>query len=303
MYDVRRLRLLRQLSLHGTIAETARACSLTPSAVSQQLSLLEREVGTTLLRRTGRLLVLTEAARVLVAHTEVVLADLERAEAAVAELASAVEGTLALAAFPTAARALAPGAIALCGNAHPGLRVTLTELATPEAIDAVKAGTIDIALSYGYNLLPRQRDAGIEIVPLLTEPLLAALPPGFRDRGSPIALADLAAEPWIAADRDDDLHELLRRACGLAGFVPRLDYTSSDYTVIFALVEAGLGVSVVPRLAYESMGSDVVLAELAEPKLTRTVSAAIRAGSARQPGIDAMLAALRRTAAERLRDA
>ncbi|ASR33921.1 hypothetical protein BAY61_01720 [Prauserella marina] len=173
---------------------------------------------------------LTEAARVLVEHTEVVLADLEKAEAAVAELASTVGGTLALAAFPTAARALAPGAIALCGNAHPGLRVTLAELPTPEALDAVKAGTIDIALSYGYNLLPRQRDAGIEVVPLLTEPLLAALPAGFRDRGSPIALA-----------------------------------------------------------------------ELTEPRLTRTVSAAIRAGSAKQPSIEAMLAALRTTAAERHR--
>ncbi|WP_233520155.1 LysR substrate-binding domain-containing protein [Prauserella sp. PE36] len=298
LYDVRRLRLLRELSQHGTIAATARACSLTPSAVSQQLSLLEREVGSRLLVRDGRTLVLTEAARVLVEHTEGILAGLEAARAGVAELASSVSGVLRLAAFPTAARALVPGAIARCRAEHPDLRVRLTELPMPEAVAAVKAGHVDLALVYGYSLLPKLRDPGVETVPLLREPLLAALPAGLDDGEGPLPLARLADEPWIAADRDDDLHELLRRACGVAGFVPRLDFTSSDYTVIFALVEAGLGVSLVPRLAFESLSADVVLREVSEPSVERTVSVAVRAGSARQPPVAAVLAALRRIAAE-----
>lgn len=293
MFEVRRLRLLRELSRHGTIAATARVCSLTPSAVSQQLALLEREVGSPLLVRDGRTLVLTEAARVLVEHAERILAGLEEARADVAALSSTVRGVLRLAAFPTAARALVPGAIAHCRTEHPDLRITLTEAQTTESITELKGGHVDLALIYGYNLLPRVRDAGVEVVPLLEEPLLVALPAGMRDGDGPIALDELAEAPWISADRDDDLHEMLRRACGLAGFVPRLDFTSSDYTVIFALVEAGLGVSLVPRLASESMSTDVRLREVAEPALSRTVSVAVRAGSLRNPPIAALLEALR----------
>lgn len=298
MFDVRRLRLLRELARHGTIAATARACSLTASAVSQQLSLLEREAGTTLLLREGRTLTLTEAARVLVEHAETILADLERAQADVAALTSTVSGVLRVAAFPTAARVLVPGAIAQCRARYPDLRVQLTEAQLPEAVTALQGGHVDLALVYGYSLLPRVRDPGVEIHRLLEEPLLAALPARLRSGEGSLALAELADQPWIAADRDDDLHEMLRRACGLAGFVPRLDFTSSDYTVIFALVEAGLGVSLVPRLAFESMSADVRLWEIDQPPLSRTVGAAIRAGSGRNPAIAAMLTALHRVADE-----
>lgn len=298
MLEVRRLRLLRELARHGTVAATARVCSLTPSAVSQQLALLEREVGSPLLIRDGRRLVLTEAARVLVEHTERILADLEAAEAGVAELSSVVRGVLRLAAFPTAARALAPGTIARCRAEHPDLRLRLTEAQTSEAISELRAGNVDLALIYEYNLLPKVRDAGVDIQPLLEEPLLAALPSGSHVGDTPIALEELADEPWIAPHRDDDLRAMLDRACGLAGFVPALDYTSSDYTVIFALVEAGLGVSLVPRLAMESMSTDVHLREIARPELSRTVSVATRAGTRGSPPIVAVLRTLREVAWE-----
>jgi DNA-binding transcriptional LysR family regulator len=298
MLEVRRLRLLRELAQHGTIAATARICLLTPSAVSQQLSLLEKEVGSPLFVRDGRRLILTEAAKVLVRHTERILADLEHARADVADLTSVVRGVLRLAAFPTAARALVPGAIARCKASHPDLRVRLSEEQTTEALELLKAWHVDIALIYEYNLLPKVRDAGVEIVPLINEPLLVALPAGRMAGGGTMALGDLADEAWIAAHRDDDLRLTFERACGLAGFVPELDYTSSDYSVIFALVEAGLGVSLVPRLALESMSMDIGFREITKPELSRTVSVAIRAGSARNPAIAALLDALRAVAAE-----
>lgn len=296
MLDVRRLRLLRELAAHGTIAATAKSCSLTPSAVSQQLTVLEREVGTPLLIRDGRRLVLTESARILVEHTERILADLEAARAGVAELTSSVRGVLRVAAFPTAARALVPGAIVRCRDDHPDLRIKLAEYETAEAIGALKAGHVDLALVYEYNLLARVRDPGVELIPLLSEPLLAALPPGIAVADGPLSLAELADQPWIAAHRDDELRTLLERACGLAGFAPELDYTSSDYTVIFALVEAGLGVSLVPRLALESMSMDLQLREIVRPELSRTVSVAVRAGSRRNPPIRAVLTELRAVA-------
>ncbi|HEY7596786.1 MAG TPA: LysR substrate-binding domain-containing protein [Actinophytocola sp.] len=298
MLDVHRLRLLRELSRQGTIAAAARVCSLTPSAVSQQLAVLEREAGTPLYFRDGRRLVLTEAARVLVEHTEHVLAELERARASVAALTSTVRGVLRLAAFPTAARVLAADAIARCRAAHPDLRVRLSEQETADAVESLRGGRIDVALVYEYSLLPAVREPAVETEPLLTEPLLLALPPGLAAGAGPLELASLADQPWIAASQDDALHQMLARACAAAGFAPRLDFTSSDYTVIFALVRAGLGVSIVPRLALESMSADVALRPVAELELTRTVSAAVRAGSRRGPQIAAMLTALHDVAAE-----
>lgn len=298
MFEVRRLRLLRELAQHGTIAATARVCSLTPSAVSQQLALLEREVGSPLLFRDGRRLVLTEVARVLVEHTEQILVELEAAEAGVAELASAVRGVLRLGAFPTAARALVPAAIAQCRAEHPDLRVLLSEDQTADAIAKLKAGELDVALIYQYNLLPSVRDAGIQVEHLIDEPMLALLPAGFPAGEGPLALAELSERPWIAAHRDDELRPMLERACALAGFEPQLDFTSSDYTVVFALVEAGLGVSLVPRLALESMSTDIQLRPITQPQLSRKVSVAFRAGSGRHPAIATVIGALRGVAAE-----
>jgi DNA-binding transcriptional LysR family regulator len=298
MLDVHRLRLLRELSRQGTIAATARVSSLTPSAVSQQLAVLQREAGTPLYFRDGRRLVLTEAALLLVEHTEQVLAELERAQADLAALTSTVRGVLRLAAFPTAARALAADAIARCRAEHPDLRVRLSEQQTPDAVDAVRGGRIDLALVYEYNLLPAVREPAVEVEPLLTEPLLLALPPGTVGGDGPLELASLADQPWVAASQDDAMHEMLARACAAAGFAPRLDFTSSDYTVIFALVRAGLGVSIVPRLALESMSAEIELREVSDLELTRTVSVAVRTGSRRTPQIAALVEALHEVTAE-----
>jgi DNA-binding transcriptional LysR family regulator len=293
-YEVRRLRLLRELAAHGTIAATAQACSLTPSAVSQQLSLLEREAGTPLLVRDGRRLVLTEAARVLVASTERVLEELERARAEVSALREGVRGTLRLSSFPSAAVALAAPAIAACRAAHPDLRVQLDEREPEDAVRGLRQHACDVALVYEYNLLPRLPDEGVLLQRLLEEPLMAAVPPGHeRLADSPLALADLAEEPWIAPRSDDALRTVLERACQQAGFEPRLDYASDDFTVIMSLVEAGLGVSLVPRLVAEPLSTNVRLCEVAGLRLTRRISVAARAGAARDPAVAAVTAALR----------
>ncbi|HLU53935.1 MAG TPA: LysR family transcriptional regulator [Pseudonocardia sp.] len=295
MLEPRRLRLLRELAHRGTIAATAEACGYTPSGVSQQLALLEREVRMPLLIREGRRLALTEAARVLVAHAERVLAELEAAEAALAGLAGAVQGTVQLAAFPTAAAAFVPPAIARCRAEHPDLRVVLTELETEEAVAAVRSGRIDLAIVYEYALLPRVADAGVAVERLFTEPLLAALPAG-RAAPDPLPLEDLRDDSWIAPHSDTGLRGVLDRACGLAGFAQTVDYASDDYTVIVALVAAGLGVALLPRLATEALSADVQLRPVVEPQLTRTVSLVTRAGAGAQPAVAALARSLREAA-------
>jgi DNA-binding transcriptional LysR family regulator len=292
MLEPRRLRLLRELASRGTIAATAEACGYTPSGVSQQLALLEREVRMPLLVREGRRVALTEAARVLVAHAERVLAELEAAEAALADLTGAVRGTTRLAAFPTAAAAFVPAAIARCRAEHPDLRVVLSELETDEAVAAVRSGRIDLALVYEYALLPRVADLGVDVDPLFTEPLLAALPAG-RDAPEQVPLEILRDDAWIAPHGDAALRVVLDRACGLAGFAPTVDYASNDYTVIVALVAAGLGVALIPQLATEALSTEVQLRPVVEPTLTRTVSLVTRAGSGTRPTIAAVATYLR----------
>lgn len=292
MFDLHRLRLLRELADRGTIAATARACALTPSAVSQQLSILQREAGTPLFVRDGRTLVLTEAARVLVGHTERILAELEQARADVARLSADVTGVVRLAAFPTAAGSVVPPAIAACRARYPELRVVLEERETADGLGALRAGHLDLLLVYELNLLPRIEHAGVELTPLLTEDLVAAVPAGMHVPSGPLRLADLGERSWIAPSGDADLRQALDRACGLAGFAPRLDYTSDDYTVILALVRAGLGVSLIPRLAAEGLEPGVRLIPIAEPELTRSVSVAVRSGDAARPAVAVLLEAL-----------
>jgi DNA-binding transcriptional LysR family regulator len=295
MLEVRRLRLLRELAAHGTIAATAQACSLTPSAVSQQLAALEREVHTPLLIRDGRRLMLTGAAQVLVEHTERILAELEEAQASIAGLTGEVRGVIRLAAFPTAASSLAASAIATCQDDHPDLRVVLDGRETDEALSALKAGHLDVALVYEYNLLPDRTDRGIRLVPLVREKLLLVLPPAMK-ADDPLSLRALRDESWVAPDSDTALRTALWRACGLAGFEPRLHYTSDDYTVMLALVQAGLGVALVPQLALASVAADLQIREVTDLLLTRTVSAAIRAGTRANPAVAAVINALQAAA-------
>jgi DNA-binding transcriptional LysR family regulator len=302
MLEPRRLRLLRELAARGTIAATAEACGYTPSAVSQQLALLEREVRLPLLVRDGRRVALTEAATLLVGHAERVLAELEAADAALAGLAGSVAGTVRLAAFPTAAAAFVPAAIARCRAAHPDLRVVLEGRETDDAVRGVRSRGLDLALVYEYALLPRLADPGLTVEPLLTEPLLAVLPAG-RSLPDAVPLAALRDEAWVAPGSDTDLRAVLERACGLAGFAPAVDYASDDYTVIVALVAAGLGVSLIPRLAAEALSAEVQLRPVVEPALTRTVSLVTRAGGRAHPAVSALAGFLGEVAAATHHDA
>jgi molybdate transport repressor ModE-like protein len=296
LFDVRRLRLLREVAHRGTIAAAAGAVALTPSAVSQHLSALERQVGTPLLRREGRGVALTEAARVLVAHTERVLAELERARAAVAELQGSVGGTVRLSAFPTAAGALVPDAIAACRAAHPDLQVQLEAREGDEAISALRSGHLDLALVYEYDLLPAIAALGVELVGLVSESLLVALPPTPVRTDPVVRIAELREHHWIAPGSDAALHRTLQRACGLARFAPEIEHASDDLTVILALVSAGVGVSLIPQMALESATANVQLRPVTEPTLHRTVSVAVRAGTRTNPAHAAVIDALRRAA-------
>jgi DNA-binding transcriptional LysR family regulator len=299
--DVRRIRVLRDLSVHGTVAATAEAMHLSGPAVSQQLAALEREAGIPLLERHGRTLRLTPAGNLLVEHAEVILGGLSAAEADLQALRDGGRGVVRVAAFPSAARALLPRVwrdLAARDGGAPHLRIAEHEPAAAAA--ALRRGEADIAVVHAYSLLPRDVPPGCEQHRLMDEPVLLALPPALAQTrglrpGQPAELAAFGTESWLLPGPETSCHELTRRACGSAGFVPRAVAQASDFAVITALVAAGAGVALVPQMALPADTAGVSLHPLAAP-VTRTISALTRTGEAGGPAVAAILSALRRAA-------
>jgi DNA-binding transcriptional LysR family regulator len=301
MLDVRKLRVLRELSERGTIAATAEALSFTPSAISQQLSALERETGVELLAREGRRLALTDAARRLVGHTDGVLAALEAAEADLEASVGEVRGTLALAAFPTAAATLLPPAVAELRRDHPALEIHVEELEPHESLPALRLGELDVALAHEYDSIPRRPDSAFVEHPLLDDPLRIALPADHPLAASrSVDLTDLAGERWIAGRPGTHCGIVVTTASRAAGFEPVIAAHASEFATMLALVAAGLGVAVIPALATTATTLDGVVLLDPRPKLSRRIYAAVRPGSGRRAAVAAVLAALATRSAELL---
>jgi DNA-binding transcriptional LysR family regulator len=290
MLDVRRLRLLRELARLGTIAAVAQAYSYTPSAVSQQLSALEREAGVPLVRHVGRRVELTPAGAELAGRTEQLLALLE--EAAAAALAAGrteLAGELRIGAFPTAVRTLLPGALVALGAEHPRLELRVTELDPVQVPDALRAGSLDIALVHEYDYVPAQPDPALDTRPLLAETIYlasAAPVPGRADE----ALRSCAGLPWIVASPGTLCFLMAERLCQGAGFSPRVRHRADDFATVLALVAAGQGVALVPELAVADSPASVVLTALSARRRTLI---ACRTGMAEHPSIAACAAAIR----------
>jgi len=291
MLGVWRLQLLREVGRRGTIRAAAAALSITPSAVSQQLKILEAEAGVPLLEPQGRLVRLTEAGEMLVRHADAITAAIDAAESELAATREEVTGTLRIAAFPTAARSILPGVIAELGRAHPRLRLTLRDLETAESLEALRLDEVDLAVVDVYDEATRIREPGIELQELMEDPLWIALPEGHAAGAGSVSLASLADEPWIMDTEASNIGGAVIRACERVGFVPHVRSNCRDYSVIIALVEAGLGVAVLPGLALRDREIRARVAPL-DPPLRRRVLVAVKPGRRSHPAVAALLAAL-----------
>ncbi|MFI1523415.1 LysR family transcriptional regulator [Kitasatospora cineracea] len=295
MIDARRLRTLRAVADHRTVTAAAAALYLTPSAVSQQLAALEQETGHTLLVRAGRGVRLTAAGEILLTHADAVLAQLERAEADLAAYSSGAAGEVTVAAFATGiALVLAPAVAALAGSA-PDLRVRVLDAEGDASLPMLLDGRADIAVAVEYRGAPRADDRRLTRLPLYAEPFDAVLPlhhPLAAGSG-PVAVADLAAEPWIGPYPGNPCHDVVLLACEHAGFQPRLVHSSDDFRAVTALASAGAGVALVPRSALRGTESDAIAVRPVDSALaTRRVFAATRAGAELHPLIRPVLTAL-----------
>lgn len=251
MLEMKRLRLLWELSARGTIVQVAAALNYSPSAVSQQLGQLEREVGTPLFRRVGRTLELTAAADALVAEAGALLAGLERAEAAVHRLRGEVTGTVRIAVFQTAVLALMPQALRLLRATHPKLRVEMVQHEPETALHETWLHGFDLVIAEQYPGHAAIHFAGLDRAPLITDPLRLALPHlgvGGSEFDRVDGISAAATLPWVVEPRGAASRHWAEQMCRAAGFEPDVRYETADLQAHVRLIESGNAVALLPGL-------------------------------------------------------
>ena len=295
MLEIRRLRLLRELSIRGTIAEVSDALSYSPSSVSQQLSLLEKETGVKLLRKVGRRLQLTPQAEVLVAHTDELLDSMERAEADLASTQPAIAGTVRLAVFQTAVLSLIPPVLRELRRQYPHLRVEMVQHEPETALHETWARDFDLVVAEQYPGHAAPHYAALDRKILAHDAIRLALPGNndempeeFRHVSSIEAAAGL---PWVMEPRGAASRHWAEQACRTAGFEPDVRYETADLQAHVRLVESGNAVALLPDLVWAYRARDLRVVDLPGTP-HRTIFTAMRHSSAQHPGLVAVRKAL-----------
>ncbi len=270
--SLHRLRMLRELGRRGTITEAAEVLHYTPSAVSQQLGALEREVGAELLERAGRRVRLTDVGRILVEHAEEILAAEERARIALEQAQETLTADLTVGVLATIAASLVPPTMATLSERHPGVRVTTREVDPEDAFVAVRHGDLDVAFVLDYPDAPMSWDPGLESTIIGVEQLHLVAARGHLDLDSPVALAELAGCSWVASGSDTDFGRTLWAVCRSAGFDPRITHQVDEQATAMAMVAAGLGVTLVADLGLPLRPEGVDIFAFRQPILRRVVA-------------------------------
>ena len=285
MLEMKRLRLLWELDARGTVVRVAEALNYTPSAVSQQLALLEREVGTPLLRRVGRTLELTAAADALVAETEELLAGLERAETAAHRVRGEVAGSVRVAAFQTAVLAIMPQALRRLRTDYPNLRVEMVQHEPETALHETRVRGFDLVVAEQYPGHATAQFAGLDHAPLTYDAIQLALPrlgAGDADFDLVTSLEGAAALPWVMEPRGAASRHWAEQACRTAGFEPDVRYETADLQAHVRLIESGNAVALLPGLVRAE--SRLRMVDLpSDPH--RTIFTASRLSNAESPAV------------------
>ena len=293
MIDVRRLRVLQELDRHATVTAAASSLHLSPSAVSQQLALLAREVGCPVVERDGRNVRLTPAARVLLDHAGELFARLESLDADLQHHRAGDVGVVGVAAFQTAARSIVVPAASALARTRPRLEIHVVQMDAPRAFEEVAAGRLDIAVSVEYLNSPPNTDLRFARVPLLRDEFQALVPAGHPCASlGRVRIADLSEDPWVGSLPGSPCHFVITAACAAAGFSPRFCHQVDDWAIVVDLVAAGMGVALIPNLAHPPARDDVVILPLSPPSAARNIFAVTRRGTEEAPTIGAVLEAM-----------
>jgi DNA-binding transcriptional LysR family regulator len=302
MLDLHRLRLLYELRARGTIAAVADALQFTPSAVSQQLAVLEREAGLPLLERAGRGVRLTDAAIVLAAHAGALLERVELAEADLAAATGRVAGRGRVACFQSAALRLAVPAMRALARDAPDLRCELIESEPEQSLPALVLGDVDLVLADEWQHQPHARPPGVVREDLCRDPVHLVLPedhPAVRRHRDAVPLAELEDAAWTTGHPGTGWEEMTNRTCrDLGGFDPDIRHRTNDSVTSLAVVAHGQGVTLLPELVAPDAHPGVAVRAIAEGSVHRTIFMATRTADAKRPSVQALRAAVRSAAAD-----
>jgi DNA-binding transcriptional LysR family regulator len=285
--DVRRLRLLRELKLRGTIAAVASALSYTPSAVSQQLALLEEEARVPLLVKAGRRVQLTPEAELLVEHTVALLERLELMEAEIHSSLTEVRGTVRLAVFQSAALGIIPQALSVIAREHPQLRIEMTQREPESALFETWTREFDLVIAEQYPGHAAPRHPDLDMIPLYADELSLAAPAG----SGITTLADAAESAWVMEPRGTASRHWAEQQCRREGIEPDVRFETADLQAHIRLVESGHATAILPGLVWGSRTPTVELLPMpGQPR--RTVFTSVRESSVSRPSIVACRAVL-----------
>ena len=247
MLDAQRLRVLAEVARAGSIASAAQRLAFTPSAVSQQIGKLERDLGCQLLHRHPRGVTLTPAGQALVSHAEAVTGELRAAEQTVQAMLGTQPRRLAVGTFASAGQSLVPGALARFRRQHPDVALSLLDLEPPDWYGLVISGDLDLLITHRYPGMPLPGPHGLHRQLLLHDPLRIVLPADHpKACSAQLTIADLTDEEWISGDVGEPNRVSLELSARSVGGLPHIAYETRDYQVTLALIEAGLGISLVP---------------------------------------------------------
>ena len=303
MYDVRQLRVLREVAARGSFSAAADALDYTQSAVSKQIAALERDAGAPLIERAVRPLRLTPSGAALAAHAEVVLGRMAAARDELEAIAGLRAGELRLATFASAGPSIVVPAVAAFHAAHPQVRLRLIEAGPDEAVTMLRAGELDVAVIHHYPALAPDPGPELSCSSLGEDAFALVLPAGHRlARKRRVAVASLASEAFLFP-RSREGHggmydRLMRGACAVAGFEPHVLFEINDCQTVQAFVAAGLGIAVLPRLALDPVNPGVAVRELTAAPSRRVLVARL-AGAAPSAIADEVIALLRDAALSR----
>jgi DNA-binding transcriptional LysR family regulator len=302
MLDVAKLATLRAVVAHGSFSAAALALHLTQPAVSRQISVLERQLGTMLVRRTRQGVQPTEAGRILLGHTDAVLARLDRAESDVRELAGLGRGTVRLGSFFSALVHLSAELAALLGAAHPGVVLVDDLVDRAAALERLRHGSLDLAIVFEHDFEPALPVEGVELHPLFDDALRVVLPAHHRLAAhDSVAVEDLAEETWIRA-HDGSAARRVDHVLARAGIRPSLLLAGrgDEPFEAQALVAAGKGIALTHDLTVVVGGHQLAIRPLAGSTGVRHVQAAVVPGP-RPPATEAALLALLQVGADHRR--
>ncbi|MDF3336373.1 LysR family transcriptional regulator [Mycolicibacterium septicum] len=298
MLDLRRMMLLSDLADLGSVTAVAERRSITSSAVSQQLRVLEEEAGAVLFRRDGRTLGLTRSGQVLAEHVRRVLVAVDEAMSAVAETRDRVSGQVAIATFNMGIPTLAVPLMQRLSTEEPNLRVQVQQDTSAAALRLLRQGEVDVAITCQYDFLGAESTGGLTTVPLLFEPLVLLAPTHSHLRIRKQGLSALADGFWVTGPQNSGLGIAAIHACEGAGFTPQVKHRLIGAQNICELAATEIASAIVPRLSVPANLESLLVGGIELGG--RAISAVVRAGRQRDPNIALILRILRAIADEAL---